>query len=57
MFPIVIALTGRIVTGNSENARAICHNDVFALAGNSEAGFFKCPNRVEVLDAGQLGHR
>jgi hypothetical protein len=29
----------RIVAGNRENPRAICHNDVFALAGNSEASF------------------
>jgi hypothetical protein len=30
----------RIMTGNRENPRAICHNDVFALAGNSEASLF-----------------
>ena len=45
----------RIVTRNGEDPRSIAHHDLLALTKDDEACFFKRPNRIEVVDARELG--
>lgn len=44
-----------IVPRNGEDPRAVGHNDVLALADNDEADFLERADRVEVVDAVDLG--
>jgi hypothetical protein len=43
------------MAGNSHDALTVAHDDVLALAHNSEAGLFKRAHGVEVVDAWDLG--
>ena len=45
-----------IVSGNSEDASSVRHDDVLPLANNAKPGFLKSLDSIEVVDAGNLGH-
>ena len=45
----------RVVTRNGEDSRSIAHHDVLALTKDDKACLFKRPNRIEVIDARDLG--
>jgi hypothetical protein len=45
----------RIVTRNGEDSRPIAHHDVLALTKDNKACLFKRSNRIEVIDARELG--
>ena len=44
-----------VVARNRENARALGHDDVLALANDREAGLLKGADGIKVVDAGDLG--
>jgi len=43
------------VARNSQDALTVTHNDVLALAHDSESGLFKRAHRVKMIDAWNLG--
>jgi hypothetical protein len=45
----------RVVAGNGEDARAVAHDDVLALAQHHKPCLLKRPDCIEVIDAGELG--
>jgi hypothetical protein len=45
----------RVVAGNSQYACAVRHYDVLALSDDSEARLFQGPDRIKMIDAGDLG--
>ena len=45
----------RVVTRNGEDSRPVTHDDVLALTKNNKTCLFKRPNRIEVIDARELG--
>jgi len=46
-----------VCAGNGEDTCAIRHDDVLALAYHPETGLLKRAHGVEVVDAGDPGHR
>ena len=46
----------RVVAWDAQHSRPVGHHDVPALASNPEANLLQRPNRIEVIDARQLGH-
>ena len=44
----------RVVTRKREDADAVGHNNVLALPNNPEAGLFQSPDRIQMVDAGNL---
>src|SRR5271157_5082708 len=46
----------RVVTRDSDDARAVGHHDVLALTPDVEAGLLQSADRIEVVDACKLGH-
>ena len=52
---MVKALTG-FAARNGDDASAIGHDDVLALARDVETGFFERSHGPEVVDTGDLGH-
>ena len=55
MPPIVNAFT-RLCRRNRQDANAIRHKDMFALAHGAKAGLFESANRIEVVDSGNFRH-
>ena len=47
----------RIVPWNRHLTDAISHHDVLALADDRKPRFFQSPNRIQVIDPHNLGHR
>ena len=45
----------RVVTRNGEDSRPVAHDDVLALAKDSEARFFERPDCIKMVDARELG--
>ena len=43
-----------VVTRDGEDARAVGHNDVLALADHRKSGLFESADSIEVIDAGNL---
>jgi hypothetical protein len=44
-----------VVAGNGEDARAVAHDDVLALAQHDKPCLLERPDCIEVIDAGELG--
>jgi hypothetical protein len=47
----------RIMSWNGDEMRAVAHDNVLALAHNSEAGLFERLDRPEMINAGKFRHR
>jgi hypothetical protein len=45
-----------IVAGNRQDSRSIRHDNVRALAENTEASFFQCSDGSKMVDPWKLGH-
>ena len=43
-----------VVTRDGEDARAVGHNDVLALADHRKSGFFECTDGIKMIDAWNL---
>ena len=43
-----------VVTRDGEDARAVGHNDMLALADHRKSGLFESADSIEVIDAGNL---
>lgn len=46
----------RIVPWYRKDPNPVGYDNVFALTNDAEACFLECPNRLQVVDAGYLGH-
>lgn len=46
----------RVVAWDREDANTIRHDDVLALTDDPEASLLQCPDRIKVVDAGNLRH-
>jgi hypothetical protein len=45
-----------IVAGDGQNADAVSHDNVLALASNAKTGFLEGADGIQMVDAGKLSH-